>query len=202
MAKKRGNRLIIAVLAGLTVVVSVRMFMVENEKRRLSDEYVKTQQALKQLEGERLRLHDELIEIHELSKSQTKAFSQLKEELGTLREQLKMQGSEISILRSDYEKLYLNNTSLTGQLAVVRHERRRLEVRLASLSELKEAISEVKRKIRETKNSEWRKRIEALKEEDRRQLLAGNKGFVVHNGKSTLGNARQLQIRVRELETH
>jgi len=201
MAKKREKRLIIAVLVGLTVAVSVRMFMVENEKRRLNDEYAKTQATLKQLKDERLQLYDELAGIHDLSKTQTQAFAQLKEELSRLQEQLKMQGREISTLRSDYDQLRMDNTSLTSQLAVVRHERYRLEVRLSSLSELKKAISDVKRKMREVKIAKWRERVESLKEEDKRKLIAGNKGFVVHNGKSTLGKAHKLHIHVRDLET-
>ena len=90
------------------------------------------------------------------------------------------------------------NTQLTAQLAAAKAEKAALEAKLSSIKELKLAIRDVRRKLWNERWADYRALAQARREQDQEQLASGNRGFVVKQGRSTLGSSPRLQVHVLE----
>ena len=197
MAMQRSH----VVLGGLAVVVAVslwRTVSLESQKRRMTTAYDETQQALAQLQAERAQLSAELDSAKQTIEGQSEDFSGLQNELQQVKDQLDQHIAELTSLQQSHEQLRQRDASLSAQLSSVMAEKAQFEAKLSSIQELRLAIREVQRKIWSERWAAWRARAQTQREEDVRELAAGNRGYLVRDGLPTLGSIRPLHVNVLE----
>jgi len=194
----RQNRAILIVLILIAGASLWRTILVERDKQRIKGSYKEAQQLVSQLEAERTQLSGELSNAQRTIEVKAGDIKGLQTELQHVQDKLDQTVVELSSLQREHEQLRQHDASLTTQFSSVLAEKQELETKLASIKELKLAIREVKRKMRNERWQTWLARIETLKEEDQRKLASGNRGYIVREGQPTLGSARQLQVHVLE----
>ena len=197
MALER-NRIVLIIVAVIVIASLWRTLSLEGQKRRLATAYGEAQQTLDQLQAERAQLSAELSSAKETVEGQSEELSNLQNELMQVKDQLDRNIAELTSLQQDHEQLRQRDASLSAQLGSVLTEKAQLEAKLSSIKDLRLAIREVRRKIWSERWAEWRARAQAQREEDVRELAAGNRGFLVRDGLPTLGSLRPLHVNVLE----
>ena len=197
MATQRG-RLILTVLAVVVIASLWRTVLVERDKRRLSDAYRQTQELVKQMETERSHLNEELGSARQTIETQSGSLQSLQHDLQDVQGKLEKTTAELASLQREHEQLRTQNSSLATKLDSVLTEKQQLEAKLSSLKELRLAIRDVQRKMWNERLAAWRARVQALKQTDQERLALGNRGFLVRDGKPTLGTATTLRVHVLE----
>ncbi len=197
MAKNRGRYLLI-VLAIVAVGSLWRTVAIEREKQHLAQAYEKARQLVNQLGNERTQLSSELKAAQGTIEGQNTDLKGLQEELARVHSELNDTGIELASIRREHEQLREHNTSLNDQIASIQTEKQQLEAKLSSIAELRLAIRDVKRKMSGERWAAWRAHIEAVKAEDRQLLAEGNRGYVVRDGVSTIGESRRMHVHVLE----
>jgi len=192
------NQIVLIVLAVVVAASLWRTLSLESQKRRLTTAYGEVQQTLDQLQAERAQLSQELSSAKETVEGQSEELSTLQNELVQVKGQLDRNIAELTSLQQDHEQLRQRDASLSAQLSSVLTEKAQLEAKLSSIKELRLAIREVRHKIWNERWAEWRARAQAQREEDVRELAAGNRGFLVRDGLPTLGSIRTLHVNVLE----
>ncbi len=196
-AQQRGR--IVLVVLGILLAASLwRTTTAERERRQVAKTYEEAQQLVQQLTAEREQLSSELGEAKRTVEDQAGHLQGLQVELATVQERLRETGTQIASLQREHEQLTQRNTSLTAQLEQTASEKRQLEARLSSLKELRLAIREVKQKVWAERWASWRVRSQRQRELDQAQLASGNRGYVVKQGKTTLGASPRLLVHVLE----
>lgn len=198
MATPRQGRLLVAVLAVIVVASLWRTVALQGEKTRISRAYDQAKVDVDQLQGDRDRLTQELAEAKGTVQGQVLEIKELQQELGAIESRLDETVAELAGLQREHESLRQLNVSLNAQLASVTVEKEHLSARLSDLRELRLAIRDVKHRMHEERWAAWRARAQAQRDKDERLLAAGNRGFVVRNGTTTLGVGPRLHIHVRE----
>jgi chromosome segregation ATPase len=196
----RQGRLVLAVLVVATLVSLWRAFAVEQEKRRIAANYEEAQQLVVQLTDEQQRLSLELSGAKKTVDSQAGDISTLRLELRGVQERLDQTVVELSSLQREHEQLRQEKSSLVSELSAMSSEKQELQRRLSSLKDLRLAIRDVKRKMSEERWAKWRAYVEESKQADREALARGNRGYVVHAGRSTIGSSPRLHVHVLEPE--
>ena len=201
MAAYRGRY----VLLGMAIIVALsvwRAVSVEMQQRGLEASYEQAKAVIAQLEQEQQALSDELSGTKESFLDET---GELKSLQGRLQAKLQEVQAELDdtitdlvALQSEHEALQGEHASLNEELDFIATEKRELELRLTSLDELKHAIRDVRRQMRAEGQVARQAKIAALKREDEAQLAAGNSGYVVRRGRSTIGTGRRVQVHVLE----
>lgn len=194
----RQGRLLLAVLVVATIVSLWRAVVVEREKRHIAQSYQEAQQMVAQLTDEQQRLTEELAGARKTVESQAGDLASLRLELRSVQDRLDQTGVDLATLQREHDQLRQEKTSLVTELSAMSSEKQELERRLSSLQELRLAIHEVKRKMSDERWAAWRAHIEQTKEADREALAKGNRGFVVHAGRSTIGASPRLRVQVLE----
>lgn len=192
------NRIVLIIVAVIVTASLWRTLSLEGQKRRLSASYNQAQQALTELQRERAQLSAELDSAKDTIEGQAGDLTGLQSELQRVQQQLEGAVSELASLQGEHEQLRQQAGSLNTQLAAVLTEKQALEVKLASIKELRLAIRDVRRKIWNERWAAWRARAQAQQEVDQRELAAGNRGYLVHDGLPTLGSSRRLHVNVLE----
>jgi chromosome segregation ATPase len=195
MQKNRG-RLVLLVLAIITLGSLWRTATVERDRRQLSTAYQQAQQAVSELDATRAQLQSELAAAQQAATAKTEEIAALQEELQQVQAKLEDTAGELAALQREHEQLRAENISLEDQVAAINAEKQQLEARLSDLRELRVAIRDVKRKMAEERWAAWRARVEAFKRTDQERLAAGNRGYVVRDGSTTLGQAARLRVQV------
>ena len=197
MASRRGRLLIIGFLA-VAVVSVLRMTSVERQKARLAHDYAQAHELVVQLEAERDALSLQLGQVQETAQAQTTELQDTQQRLQALTEQLETAKTALASLQREHETLRQAHASLGSQLGAVMNEKQQLEARLSSLHELTLAIRDVKRKLSEQRWAAWRARRQQQRADDQQRLAAGNRGFLVREGLSTVGTGVRLHVHVLE----
>lgn len=190
------RRSLVAVILGTGLAVGGSLWYtvsVEREKRDI-------QQTVVQLQSEQARLNQELSEAQATIESQRGELGTLAGELDGVKARLEHVGGELASLQREYERLQGDYHVVGGELQVIHEEKRQLEAKLSSLKELRVAIRDVKRKMRQERLAAWRTQIEAFRKEDHEQLVSGNRGYVVRDGLSTIGSRSRLHVHVLDPE--
>ena len=193
-----GNRIVLIIVAVIVVASLWRTLSLEGQKRHLSASYNQVQQSLTELQMEQAQLSAELDSAKQTIEGQATDLSGLQGELTRVKDALDQNLSELTALQQQHEELRSHDSSLATQLSSVMTEKAQLEAKLSSLKELRLAIREVKREIWSDRWAAWRARADAQREEDQRELAAGNRGFLVREGLPTLGSSRRLHVNVLE----
>ena len=193
MPSKQNRIILISLLVALGVM-SLRLYSLGQERRRLATSYAQAQRTLSEMTHE-------LSGMKEANRQAATELSNLQQELTTLQGRLDDTTQELTALQQEHEQLSQRNTSLTEQVSSLADEKHALETKLSSIKELKLAIRAVKQKMSAERWEGWRRRVAAKKAEDEMILAQGNRGLVVKNGTPTLGSVSRLHVRVLELET-
>ena len=193
---QRTGRILLLVLTIALVISTIVTIKTEREKRQLGSAYANAQALLADVRHERDSLNDELTKAREIVETQAADLRQLQEELNGLQAHLKDSEDEITKLQADHLQLETTNTQLNQELALTVEEKRALEAKLSSITELKLAIRSVKQRLRQERWESWLAHVQAEREQDQRDSAYGNRGFLVHEGISTLGSSNKLQVRV------
>ncbi len=198
MPKQEGRAILWALVAGVVIATLLATKLVV-EKRKLASAYQEATATLTQLQEEQARLNEELTQARETMEGQSTELASLQNELSILQTKLGQTEQELAQLRQA-------NEHLTDQVATTTQEKEALEAKLSNLKELKLAIRDVRRKLWHQRWETWLARMREQQVDDQRRLAEGNRGYVVHNSKSTLGAAGSsstttLQVRVLEPQT-
>lgn len=180
MAEQRRGLLWVLVVA--TFVTGGLALKLNMDRRKLAEEYAGAQRTLAELD-------------HELDETRGIAQDQATE-LDRLQGRLTEAQQEVQRLQFEQRGFRQANTNLLQQLASVSEEKTRLEDKLHSIRELRLAIRSVKQQLWATRRQEWLAKLEAQQADDQRKLAAGNRGYLVRNGVTTLRSATKLQVRV------
>ena len=194
----RQGRLLLAVLVVATAVSLWRAVVVERQKRHIAKSYAEAQQMVAQLTDEQQHLNEELAGARKTVETQTGDLASLRLELRSVQDRLDQTVVDLASLQREHDQLRQEKTSLVTELSAMSSEKEELERRLSSLQELRLAIREVKRKMSDERWAAWRAHVEQMKEADREALAKGNRGFVVHAGRSTIGAGPRLRVQVLE----
>lgn len=197
----RRHRVIFFTVAILVLASLWRTVSVEREKHRIAASYEAARQTLAQLEEERTTLAAELSVAQSTMTEQAGEVASLQTALKGVQDKLDHTVDELASLQREHEQLRQQRASLTSALDSVVAEKAQLEVKLSSIKELKVAIRDIKRNMGEQRWAAWRARVEAARAADQERLMAGNRGYVLQDGVSTLGVNTKLHVRVLEPET-
>lgn len=203
MPTRRG-RWIVAGLAVLVIASLWRMVWLEQQQKRLSGAYEAARLTFHGLQDEQQALSDELGRARKALIAKAKdakiAQEELEADLALVQVELDETVAELASLHREHESLRSAHGSLAEQVDALSLEKVALEHRLTSIPALRDAIRNIRHKMREERWVSWRERIRKLKEDDQRQLAKGNQGFVVRQGHSTIGSGTALRIHVHEPE--
>jgi len=194
----RRSRVILVVLAVLSVASLIWAFSVEYQKHRIAKAYEQARQEAQALATERVRLNQELGEARQTIEGQVGDITNLQHELKEVQSRLDETVVQLTSLQHNHNQLQERHASVVAQLSSLMAEKQQLEARLSSLKELKLAMRDVKRKIWRERFAAWRARSQALREADQERLASGNRGYVMRQGASTLGAGPRLHVHVLE----
>ena len=199
MAARRG-RIVLAILLTALAVSLWRTVSVERDRRKLDRAYEQSQQVVAQLTGERDHLTTELAQSKQTVEIQAGNISNLNTELVSVQAKLNEATTQIASLQREQGQMRGENAELATRLDAALAEKNQLEFRLSSLKELRLAIKDVRRKLWNERWADWYAYVQARREQDQEMLASGNRGFVVKQGRSTLGSIPRLQVHVLEPE--
>ena len=199
-SSRRGRYVVIALV--IAVIASLwRTTSIEGEKHRIEASYLEAQKAVNELQTDRDELTADLDIATRSLEASNIDISRLHNELDVIQSKLDDTVIELASLQRDHENLRQTNSSLSDQLSSVTDEKQQLEARLGDIKELRLAIKDVKRRMSDERWAAWRAKAQALRAEDQRRLAAGNRGFMVKNGTSTVDAAARMHVKVLEPES-
>ena len=201
MASQRQRRIVLVVLVALLGASLWRTTAAERERRRVAKTYEEAQQLIEQLTADRDHLNTELVDARRTVEGQASGLQSLEVELASVQDRLRETVAQVASLQREHGQLREQNSSLTAQLEAAVAERQQLEAKLSSLKELRLAMREVKRKVWAGRWASWRTQAKRQQEVDQAQLASGNRGYVVKQGKSTIGASPRLLVHVLEPES-
>ena len=135
----------------------------------------KTQDQIVQEKKEKAWLQDELkITRGELVKTDRN--------LRTANSKLSFVNKKIMVLKDNNFSLIKTKSDIEHKIALLTEEKRSIEARFHSLTDLKKAIRHVKLEIRGDKIMQRQERIRQQKETDKWETASGNRGFFTKNG--------------------
>jgi len=197
MAARRGRWILIALSAALAVSLW-RAVAVEREKERLAAAYEEAARLTKELERERAHLTSELTASQQTIQGQADSLANLRQEVVAVQGQLDDTMKHLAALQREHNELQQEHLATSEQLDSVTSEKQDLLAKFSDIKQLKLAIKDVRRKVWAQRWEGWRARAAAQRERDLQILAAGNRGFVVRDGATTLSSARKLQVHVLE----
>lgn len=141
-----------------------------------------TQDEVTQEKKEKTWLQDEL-------KTTRGELADTNRNLRTCQGKLDFVNKKISVLRDSNASLSGSNAALIiarqgleHKIAILQEEKRIVEARIHSLSELKKAIRQVKIEMRGDRIKQYKERIRQQEEMDKLETARGNQGFLTKNG--------------------
>lgn len=159
----------------LAIGIIVIFFIMGREIIETRVRLKKTQDLIVQQKKEKIWLQEEL-------KTTRGELAKTNRDLRTCHGKLDFVNKKISVLRDSNVSLSGSNAALIiarqgleHKIATLQEEKRIVETRIHSLSELKKAIREVKLEIR-------KERTRQQKEADRWETASGNRGFLIKDG--------------------
>ena len=192
----RKGRWIILLFAALTFASLWRTVYIEREKQRVKHAYDEAQQMVAELERQRSQLSGEVDTARKTITGQADELNGLQSQLKSVQDRLDKTVADLASLQREHEQLQQHDESLTSQVGALQAQKQQLEVKLSSLKELRLAIRDVKRKMRDERWAAWRAHIEGLKKADQERLASGNRGYVIREGTPTLGSETTLRVHV------
>jgi len=183
-SKKWGLILGGIVLMGLTIFSLVHYYTLLDQNRILQrlvrsyDKRVVDLEQAKKTMGEQLTQEKDVLNL------------QLKETLEQLKQvtgELSGARGKIAILEKDNSDLLQMQKELQIKVDLIAQDKAALEAKFNSLEELKKAIRDLKIKLRQ-------ERIARRKETTQRQLIEGNRGYLVYQGLLTSRGKVKIEV--------
>ena len=135
----------------------------------------KTQDQIVQEKKEKVWLRDEL-------KTTRGELEKTDRSLRTANSKLSFVNKKITLLRDNNSSLIKTKSDLEYKIALLTEEKRFMEAKFHSLTELKKAIRQVKLEIRGDRIKQRQERIRQQKEIDKWKTASGNQGFLTKDG--------------------
>ena len=160
----------------LIIGIIAVFFIMGREIMETRSKLRKTQDQIVQEKKEKVWLQDEL-------KTTRGELAKTDRSLRTANSKLSFVNKKIIVLKDSNSSLIKTRSDLEYRIALLTEEKRVIEARFHSLTELKEAIRQVKLEIRGDKIKQHQERIRQQKEIDRWKTASGNQGFLTKDGK-------------------
>ena len=176
----------------LVIGIVVVFFIMGREIIETKAKLRKTQDQIVYEKKEKTWLQDELKTIStELTKTDRN--------LRTTQGKLGFVNRKIVVLRGSNAELIKVKESLEGKIVLIEEEKRIIEVKLHSLSELKKAIRQVKIEMRDDRIRQYEERIRQQKEIDKWKTALGNQGFLTKDGENRYKPKVNVEVRPANL---
>jgi septal ring factor EnvC (AmiA/AmiB activator) len=192
----RATRIVLVLLAVVSVGSLARMVYVEREKSQLTTAVQEAQTLVQQLTQERTQLTTDLASAKQTIEQQASQNTNLQQE--SVQAKLDQSTKQVASLQKEKQQMTQQNAKLTGELETALVEKQQLEAKLSNIKELKLAIKDVRRQVWAKRMSNWRARADKFREADRERLAQGNRGFIVRDGQTTIGSSPRLHVHVLE----
>ena len=183
-------------LAGLVASRWIWSFYAEN--RRLQAAVERREQVIGQLEQEGARLALELGAANTQLSETAGEVDQLNQTTQGLGEQIGRLTTEIDQVQASYRQVREEREQLMQRVLEIEQERASLASRLSSIPELRRAIEDAIEVRKQARQAERLTRLSARRSADR-ELAQGNRGYVIREGRPTVGLST-VWVRVHEPE--
>jgi len=145
-------------------------------------EIFETRFRLKNVEQQAARDKKEKVWLQDELKTTREELVKTEIDLKNTMYKLDFVNRKIAVLRGDNTALLKARQSLESKIAMLEEEKKIIEARFHSLNELKNAIRQVKREIREDKIIQRQEYVRQQKEIEKWETAAGNHGFLTKDG--------------------
>ncbi len=153
--------------------VDARIVELEAQKKQLEEDYQKLASRVSAIEAD--------------YKSIQKENEELKKKLDLKDERLNTLNSAVTQLKRKNTQLTMQVQRLTGEIKALRLENKVLKTRIQQLRDILNSWPKLKQAIRDLKIRMRLERKRRREEARRRALATGNRGYVVRNGRPTIG---------------
>jgi len=188
------------VMAGVSagLVALGWMWLLFTENRRLQATAEQRERVIGQLEEEGTRLALELGAANTQLAETSSEVARLDQETQGLGEQIGRLTTEIDQVKTSYLQVREEREQLMQRVLDIEQERASLASRLSSIPELRRAIEEAIEARKHARQAERLTRLEGRRSADR-DLTQGNRGYLIREGRPTIGLAT-VWVRVHEPE--
>lgn len=167
----KGNLKFTILVIGIVVVFFVMGREIVETRVKLKN----TQDQIVQEKKEKVWLADEL-------NAARTGLTRADRDLRAANSKLAFVNRKILSLKDGNHELAIEKQGLEYKIVLLQEEKRTMEARLHSLSELKKAIRQVKIEMRDNRISQRREYIRQQKEIDKWETALGNRGFLTKDG--------------------
>ncbi|MFA5388954.1 MAG: hypothetical protein WC312_04270 [Candidatus Omnitrophota bacterium] len=176
----------------IAIGVAAIFFVMGREIMETRSRLNKTRDQVAREKKEKAWLRDELKTVrHELIGTKTS--------LRSANSKLNFVNKKIAGLRGSNNKLILEKYGLERKIVFLQEEKKAMEDRLHSLSELKNAIRLVKAEMRDDRIRRHKERIRQQEEIDRWETALGNRGFFTRDGEPSYRSKVTVDVRPASL---
>ncbi len=199
------RNIIILLLLGLAVFGIVKYIILQREKYDLIESVKQMKVQLAQLENEKqgikrsyeeektlhLAAQEKNVQLEGSLKSTQEQLDKITLDYQGLKEDVEKLNAEVSAVKAEKTFLAEENDELQVKLSDVKNENESLIARLTSIPELKKAIRELKKQMRNA-GHEIKKKIMSEKK------IIGNQGFVIKQGQPTVSSKVKIEVQPAE----
>ncbi|TBR16638.1 hypothetical protein EPO66_04360 [bacterium] len=199
------RNIIILLLLGLAVFGIVKYIILQREKYDLLESVKQMKVQLAQLENEKqgikrsyeeekalhLAAQEKNVQLEGSLKSTQEQLDKITLDYQGLKEDVEKLNAEVSAVKAEKTFLAEENDELQVKLSGAKNENESLIARLTSIPELKKAIRELKKQMRNA-GHEIKKKIMSEKK------IIGNQGFVIKQGQPTVSSKVKIEVQPAE----
>jgi chromosome segregation ATPase len=166
----------------LVIGIVVVFFIMGREIIETRTKLRKTQDEVAQEKKEKTWLQDELKTTRGELADTNRNLRTCQGKLGFVNKKIFLLRDRNAALSSSNATLIIARQGLEHKIITLQEEKRIVEARIHSLSELKKAIRQVKIEMREDRIKQRKERIRQQEETDKWETARGNQGFLTKNG--------------------
>lgn len=170
------------------------------ENRQLQAIVEQRNRVINQLAQEEAQLKTELVAAQEHLAATANEVARLDQVAQGFGQQVAQLSGEVSRVQQSYEQVRQEREELLQRVLDLETERMLLMRRLSSIDELRLAIREAIQTRKTDRQTHWLSLIRSQRVADAQELANGNRGYLIKDGRPTLGTSTVL-IRVHEPET-
>ncbi len=165
----------------------------QDEKDRLMLDLDKERLLQKTLSDENLLLRDEVAQA-------SQAREDLQQQLADSESELEELGSQIAVVKAENAALLEQTQTLKADLARSAEEKRLMAEKLGSVAQLKQAIRDLRRQARLAASRPAPVRRVRDAATGQTQIIVGNRGFLVRDGKPTYEGRVRIDVQPQPQE--
>ncbi len=198
------NRMMIVAIVITALVLGYYYLKIKQEKEVLQETLAKINRNLARInveQGDYQVLGERLEQVVKVKEELGLELEELRTNLGQTEEALDRSRVEIAVLAEKVKLLEKGKFSLEEKISFLSRDKELLQIELSLVTEDKEeleakfsSLGELKKAIRKIKIDAQQRRINELREADAKKLLKGNRGYLIINGKSTMGPKVEIKV--------